>query len=148
MRRLFAVLLFAMVCLSGISGTTYAQNTIILSATSQPQWLPSPDDSATFGTPPQATLTSYRGEFFLKANVVGGIPQGTAAVTVDMGKPAIVGGMQIGPVVRPLILPGVEYFMFVSAVGPGGVSARTNAAGPLGFPATPKAVTSPVTFTP
>jgi hypothetical protein len=126
--------------------------TFIISDTSKATWGPSVDDNKTFGTPPQPVLTSYRAEIFLRSAVTNGVPVGSPAITLDFGKPALdSSGNQSSPPLKTFsqIQPNTEYIMFMTAVGPGGVSpTRSPSSLPFGFPSTPKAVTSAVTFTP
>jgi hypothetical protein len=134
--------------LLAFAGVADAQ-TVVLSDTSKATWSPSPDDGATFGTPPVPILTKYIAELFLKSAVNGaGVPSGPPAITLDFGKPAIVAGAQVSAPLKPMIQPNTEYVLFLSAVGPGGPSPRTTASPPFGFPSAPKGAASAVTFTP
>lgn len=129
-------------------GVAHAQ-TFPVSDTTKASWTPSPDDAATFGTPPVPILTNYVAELFLKSRVNGaGVPSGQPIITIDFGKPAPVAGQQFSPLLKPMIQPNTEYVLFLSAVGPGGTSARTAASSPFGFPSAPKGAASAVTFTP
>lgn len=129
----------------GLFAVSASAQTVIISDTGTASWTPSPDNDLIFGTP---LVTGYKGEFFLKTAVTGGVPSGTAAITADFGKPAIVAGVQKSPFLKPLMQPNTEYVLFLSAVGPGGSSARTGASVPFGFPGPPKPVGTPATITP
>ncbi len=132
-----------------VSVAPAAAQTVTLSDTSRATWTPSPDDSATFGTPPQPILTKYLAELFVKSAVnASGVPSGQPAITLDFGKPAPVAGAQTSAPLKPMIQPNTEYVLFLSAVGPGGTSPRTAASPPFGFPSAPKGAASAVTFTP
>jgi len=121
-----------------------AQSTILIDADSALGFAPSPDHSTTFGTPAVPVLTSYRAEFFLRSQVSGGVPTGTPTITVDLGKPTPVSGTITSAPLRPMVQPNLEYIGFVLAVGPGGVSGRSNATDPFGYAAAPRGVTGAV----
>ena len=129
------------------AGVANAQ-TQVITDTSRPQWGPSPDDGATFGTPPVPVVSGYRLDLWLKANVAGGVTTGPAALRLDMGKPAVVAGAQTGPFLKPLVQPNIEYVAFPVAVGPGGEARGTAASVPFGFPSAPRGVATAVSFTP
>ena len=132
-----------------VSGTASAQNTFIISDTSTAQWTPSPDNGATFGTPPQPLLTSYSARLYLRSAVTNGIePTTPPLLTQDFGKPAVVNNTQSSAPIKPLIQPNVEYLMFLHAVGPGGTSGPSTVSNPFGLLAAPRAVPSAVSFTP
>lgn len=137
---IFAVFLYA--------ASAVAQTTIV-SDTSKATWGPSPDNAATFGTPATPVVTKYVGELFAKDKVDNrGVPSGQPALTLDFGKPAVVGGIQSSPLLKPLIQTGVEYVLFVTAMGPGGSSDRLGPTPPFGFPPAPRAATAAVTIAP
>jgi hypothetical protein len=140
--------LLAIAMALAFAGSATAQTTTVVSDTSTAKWAPSADDSAAFGTPPAPIVTKYIGELFLKSAVTNGIPNGKPVITLDFGKPAVAAGTQTSAPLKPMIQPGVEYVLFLSAVGPGGSSARTAASVPFGYPSAPAAVTSAVTITP
>jgi len=135
--KVFLVSVFLLLC----SAPVGAQSTILIDADSTLGFAPSPDHSATFGTPAVPVLTSYRAEFFLRSQVVSGVPSGTPAITVDLGKPAPVSGTITSAPLKPMVQPNIEYVGFVLAVGSGGVSPRSNATDPFGYAAAPRGVT-------
>lgn len=145
--KMCMILMVSLLAIGGTRASAQTTSTLIVSDTSQAAWFPSPSNDLTFGTPAVPVLTSYIGEFFLKANVVNGVPSGTPAITKDFGKPAVVGGSQLSPPLKPMIVVGTEYYLFLSATGPGGTSVRSAPVGPFGFPPAPTGVTSAVTIT-
>lgn len=140
------VLMALCLMLCGVSDV-FAQTSQVLSDASKPQWTKSPDEATLFNGAP--ILTSYKGEIFKKTAVTNGVPSGTPDYTVNLGKPVADGsGVESGPLLKPLVAPNVDWVMFVSAVGPGGVSSRL-ATGPFGWPSVPQpAAGTAVTITP
>lgn len=137
--------------LVGLSAPVFAQNTVILSATSKPVWTPSPDNDVTFGTPAQPILTNYQARLWARASVQNNTePTSTTPLLVlDFGKPVIdAQNNQTGPIIKPLVVAGTEYIMFLHAVGPGGASPTGSVSAPFGFPSIPRPATSTVSFTP
>lgn len=129
--------------------------TYVLSDTGRAAWSPSLDNDTTFGIPAVPVLSNYRADLWLKSNVVFTgtppapvLPTTAPILTFNWGKPVIVSGVQMSPVLKPLLQPNTEYVMFLRAEGPGGVSPASNGTVPFGFPAAPRPVASPVTFTP
>lgn len=115
-----------------------AAQTTVVTDTARVTWTASFSHNAVFGGQP--VLTSYKVELFLLSQVSGGVPSGTAVVTQDVGKPTPnAQNIVLGPVVKPLIVTNTEYVAFVTAVGPGGSSARSLPSDPFGLPAPPSA---------
>lgn len=134
-----------------------AQTTTVISDTAKVAWTPSLDNATTFGTPPVPVLSNYIARLYLKAAVSPCTPVGTCipaeptttpVLTLDFGKPAVVGNTQMSPPIQPLIVPNVEYYLWLRANGPGGISPGMGIPVPFGFPAAPRGVVTPVTFTP
>lgn len=153
MRRL--ILLVVVAVMMAWPARAFGQTTFVITDTSRATWTPSADNNTTFGTPAVPVLTNYRADLWLKSAVVFTgtppapvLPTTPPIFTFDWGKPAVVAGAQTSPVLKPLLQPNTEYVMFLRAEGPGGVSPASAGTVPFGFPAAPRTVASPVTFTP
>src|SRR5207245_8324981 len=103
--------------------------TFLISDTSRASWTASPDNAATFGTPPMPVVTSYVAHVFLKTAVPGTTEPATPpAFTFDFGKPMPdAQNTQTSALLKaltPALQPNVEYALFLHAAGPGRLPAR------------------------
>jgi hypothetical protein len=142
--------LLTIAILLGNLAAANAQGTTTVTATSKLEW-ESEDYNILWMTIP--VVSSYIGEFWLKSNVVNGVPSGPPAITVDWGKPPIgPGNVVSSPPIKPLLQPNAVYVAFVRAVGSASgtleTSPRSNPSDPFGFPSAPKPVVLTVRPTP